>query len=108
MKRILLILIGILVLHSCKEHHVYHTYYKAIDIDTIQGIPDSDGEMYYPIMYTPMNSSIADAMGLEHVFNVIFYKPSKDLYSTTVFGSDGGNSARIYFNPFTGATDSIK
>ena len=43
-------------------------------------------------------------MGLEGMYEVIFYCPSKDEYSFQLYGSDGGESPRRIFNPETDST----
>ena len=107
MKKLYLLLLVLLFI-SCREQHVFNTYYKQIDTDTLQAVPDKDGSVYYPLFGRYMDKGGADAMELDSLFEVVFYKPSTDEYFTMVFGNDGGQSARVYFNPFTGETDSIR
>lgn len=104
-----LLLIGIwaviaLVLVGCREQHVYHTYYKDIDVDTLLPIHDEDSSVFYVLEITKVDSTIAFAMGLEGMYEVIFYCPSKDEYSFQLYGSDGGESPRRVFNPETDST----
>lgn len=108
MKKLILIIIVLIGLIGCRKQHVFNTYYKQIDVDTLQAISDDDGNPYYIIKSTELSNDISSAMGLGKMFEVIFYKPSNDTYFTVVFGNDGGRSGRIYFNPYSGVTDSIK
>ena len=47
-------------------------------------------------------------MGLEGAYFVDFYKPSDNSYFTQMFGSDGGSSDRIYYNPYDKDSISIR
>ena len=93
---------------ACREQHVFHTHYGDIDTDTMFAITDTDGSDYYLINAEMMDSNIAAAMQLEGMYMVIFYNPSKDSYFRKIYGSDGGESARVYFDPESGETDSIR
>lgn len=104
----LIISIVLLIFLGCREQHVFNTYYKQIDVDTLQAIPDRDGLPYYIIKSIRLNDSVSSAMCLDRMFEVIFYKPSNNTYFTVVFGNDGGQSGRVYFNPYSGVTDSIR
>ena len=105
---ILIVLAIVIGSNDFREKHVFNTYYGAIDTDTMVAIQDDDGEDCYIVNSWKMDSAVSDGMGLEEMYHVIYYKPSKDVYFTMMFGSDGGKSAKIYFNPMTGATDSIR
>ena len=55
-----LLLIGIwaviaLVLVGCREQHVYHTYYKDIDVDTLLPIHDEDSSVFYILETTKVD-----------------------------------------------------
>ena len=106
MKKILLILLVLLA--GCTRTHVYHTYYGDIDIDSLTAFEDVDGKPYYAIKCVDMDSSIAKAMGVDTLYNIIFFKPSTEEYFNMMVGNDGNSSARIYFDPLSGKTDSIR
>ena len=98
MNKIILLLLLVLQLISCRNEGVYHTYYGDICIDTMQAIID-EGSPSYIVRVRPLDSIQAKAMGLEEVIEVIFYKPLENEYFMQMYGNDGGESARIYFNP---------
>ena len=97
-KYILLLLL--LVCFGCKRQHVYKTFYGTIDTDTMSAFTDLDGDTYYVVHRHYADSITADAMGLDSVCFVDFYNPTNNSYFVQVFGSDGGWSDRIYYDPY--------
>lgn len=99
-----LVFIGLLavLLWGCTKprKHVYVTYYGTIDIDTMHGIKDKDSNCFYIVNAEKLDSATANAIGLEGAYFVDFYKPSDSSYFRQMFGSDGGESDRIYYNPY--------
>lgn len=100
MKKLSFLLSLVLLLFGCERKHVYHTYYGDIDVDTMLALPEKDGSAYYTIKSAYLDSTITSEMQLETVLEVIFYNPSQDKYFTKWYGSDGGSSSRIYFDPY--------
>lgn len=84
---------------GCRRKHVFHTFYGDIDTDTMTAIYE-DTCTYYLIKQNAVDSTLSKAMGLDYIEQVIFYTPDKDLYFMKWYGSDGGSSARIYFDPY--------
>ena len=104
MKKILLLIAITELLIGCGRKHIYHTYYKDIDTDTMPPIHDEDGSVFYTLEITKVDSAIAKAMGLEGLVEVIFYYPDDNKYFFQLFGSDGGESPARFFNPETDST----
>ena len=98
MKKILLLLFTIFIMYSCIDRSVYHTYYGDINIDTLTAYCE-DGSVYYIVNTKLADSSQANAMGLDSMLWVIYYKPVDNTYFLELRGSDGGSSPKIEFNP---------
>ena len=114
MKKMIIILISlciasIAVCQSKKEAFaVLRTYYGVFSTDTIKGVVDKDGSLYYNIIVVPMDSELSKAFGVDAIYNVISYNPFKNVYFSRMIGSDNSYGPRVYFNPINGKTDSIK
>ena len=102
----LLGIFSVLLLLGCTKQHVLHTYFGDIDTVVRQGIHDEDGQLYYIVNVEMIDSAICIAMGLDGAYFADFYKPSEDAYFRMMFGSDGGSSERIYYDPYS-KSDSI-
>lgn len=83
-----------------EKQHIFHTYYGDIDTDTLPSITDDDGLPYYIVKVEKMDEAVSDAIGLEGAYFVDFFKPSDESYFRMVFGSDGGRSEKIYYDPY--------
>ena len=104
MRKLSLIIATIVLLIGCGRKHIYHTYYKDVDTDTMPPIHDENGSIYYTLEITKVDSTIAKAMGLDGMVEVIFYYPAENRYFFQLFGSDGGESPAQFFNPETDST----
>ena len=87
---------------------IYHTYYGDIRLDTMEWLLDNDGRRYCIVHTKKLDSTMAHAMGLDYMIQLIFFKPSTQEYFIRMLGSDGGSSPRVYFDPYTEKTDSIR
>ena len=101
-KAVLFILLLVLFFWGCSKprQHIYSTWYGTIDTDTMQSIEDVDGESFYIVNVEEVDSSISHAMNLEGAYFVDFFKPADSSYFRQMFGNDGGESDRIYYNPY--------
>ena len=106
MKKILLIILVGLI--GCSRQHIYHTYYGDINIDSIQGVLDIDGSVYYNIQVIPLDPVLSKACGKDTIYNVISFNPSKNVYFNRMIGNDDSYGPRVYFDPISGRTDSIR
>jgi hypothetical protein len=52
MRKLSLIIATIVLLIGCGRKHIYHTYYKDIDTDTMPPIHDENGSIYYTLNVT--------------------------------------------------------
>ena len=99
MKRIIPIVVLILLMMTSCEQHVFHTYYGDIDTDTMTAYYENKIP-FYILEKKDIDTVLSNAMGLDRAIQVVFYIPSENKYFMKWYGSDGGRSARIYFDPY--------
>ena len=103
MKKLVICILGIILL-GCSQKNILHTYYGDVATDTLAVWCDEDKSLCYVLKTTKLDSLESAVMGLDSMVEVIYYNPSKDVYSFQLFGSDGGSSLRINFDPDSTAT----
>jgi hypothetical protein len=106
MKRLVLAILLALLLVGCRKH-AYSTFYGTIDVDTVAPV-DSWGDKWYPVAYTPIDTATSHALGVEDMWEIIYYSPAQDLYFFQMFGSDGNSSGRFTFNPYDGESHTMR
>ena len=97
--RVLRLLFILLLSSCCRNVGVYHTYYGDIDVDTLEAYRDGEGYSSYIVKTTKLDSAQSKAMGLEEMYQIIFYTPQTGKYSIQMVGSDGGYSAQMPYEP---------
>ena len=102
MKLFLPVILLLLALLGCKRQHVYHTFYGTIDTDTLEAVENWEDSQWYPVVTTALEDTVAHAMGLSSMWEIIYYSPAQDKYFFELYGSDGGSSSRITFDPKDG------
>lgn len=109
--RKLLFFVLVLLMAGCKnktEGNVYHTFYGDIDIDTIEAVEAWGDPNWYPVATTMLEDTMAHAMGLKSMWEIIYYSPAQNSYFFELFGSDGGSSGKFTFDPYDGKSHTMK
>lgn len=101
MKKILLLITVTILLIGCGRKHIYHTYYKDIDIDTMSiAIYDEDGSYCYQV-HTIIKDSFkrGDGTLYPNCPENIYFNPQKEVYYLG-FPDNEGREVIIDYNPY--------
>lgn len=83
MKKLFFTLMVVAILIGCGKHHIYHTYYGDIDIDTVDVAFFTGDSLPCYKVYTAERDSVEKAPGVwGYIEGPIsyFYCPDKDIY----------------------------
>lgn len=102
MKKLFLLLCLIaFTLFGCKGEHVFHTYYKDIDTDTMEVMMwDTDSTPCYKVHF--IDSTVVEKTKgyVGHGPIIVFFNPSKNMYYRQFPANNAWGNAIMEFDPY--------